>query len=124
EARDAIAHFPQGGERDRFRALVALAAASADTKQVEQDDFTAALAQVRFGDGQPWEVLRLIEAGARAGVPADALEPAAAAAGPLAPWARLLVLRVRLAGSRSSLPGDVLDSFPPHSLAGRVARLD
>jgi hypothetical protein len=107
----------------RFRAWAAIAIASADSKQVDRDAFKTALES--SPSSQPWLVLHLIAAGARADIPIGHLEPAATALpGPLAAWAQLLILRSRLRASDAVEADGVLLTFPADSLAARVARLE
>jgi hypothetical protein len=110
-----------------LRAWVAVAAASADGKQPDKAAFDAALNDrlLRSASAHPWVLLRLLDAGLRAGIPADRLQPAASAIpGPLGAWAQGLLFRSRLGDSKAPESAEVLDKFPANSLAGRVARLE
>jgi hypothetical protein len=119
KARAAAKSAPN--EQAQFAALVALVAAGEGKPAPE--DVLRAVAAARAGR-QPWAALRLVDVGLRAGVPAADLEPAAAAAGALAGWARLLMLRAELAASKAPAAVEKLDGFAARSLAGRVARMD
>jgi hypothetical protein len=121
-ARDAVAPIKSGDSR--LRALVAVATGG-DVRQADKDDFARAVEAIDRPTSQPWLVLRLIEAGAAAGVPSSTLEAAAGAIrGRLAAWAQLLLLRAHLSASRDVVPVELLDKLPPKSLASHVGRVE
>lgn len=117
----------EGGAR--LRALIALAAATSDSGGDAAPRVRAALEQIREFTRRPdmaWPLLRLVALGAAVGVEAEQLAPAVGAITDpqLAAWARLLLLRARLAASRSIEPADAAEAIPAATLGGLVARLE
>ncbi len=112
----------------RLRFLIALAVAAAEAKQ-GTEDLQTALDAVKDVGARPelaWELLRLVEAGLAAGLPAEKLEAAVPgfADANAAAWARFLLLRSRLSASRTVEPIDLVEPMPPGTLGGLVARLE
>jgi hypothetical protein len=106
----------------QFRAQVTVASIAAESKQTDLDDFTWTDRTVAAA--HPWEVLRLLEAGIRAGAPAERLELLTAILDePYSAWGRLLLLRGRLAHSTAQ-EAPTLEKLSPASLPGRVALLE
>jgi hypothetical protein len=111
----------------KLRYLIALGVAAAEAKQ-GTEDLQAAVDAAKEAPRRElaWPLLRLIEAGIRAGLPAEKLEPAVAGITDwdAAAWASLLLLRARLASSRAVEPAELAEAIPANSPGGLVARLE
>jgi hypothetical protein len=125
EARSAIQKTGLDAA-DQFRDNFIAALVAVENKQADRSAYEALLPQSSTAaQKHPWTVLLLIDVALRAGVPAEGVEPAVTVLKKeFNSWAQLLVLRTRLAASRSVESADVLEKFPANSLGGRVARLD
>lgn len=126
EARKA-AREP-GSKDGQLRGMVAVAAAAAETKQGTDDVQPALDAAKAIGPRAElgWPLLRLVQVGLQAGLPADQLEPALASMENTdqRAWGKLLLLRAKLQASRAVEPADAAEALPAASLAGAVARLE
>jgi hypothetical protein len=111
---------------DRVRERYAAALAAVQNKQAGKEALEPILADCGAASQKhPWVVLLLIDAALRAGVPVEGVDPAVSTlAGPYVGWGQLLVLRARLAASRSAEPASLLEKFAANSLGGRMARLE
>lgn len=127
EARALAGKVPvQGG--GRLRALIAIAVAASENKG-GKDEILAALDAVAAAGNRPelaWPLLRLVEIGLAAEVPADKLELAIAGITDrdLVAWARLQILHAHLAASRSVESVDLIEKIPTSTVAGLLARLE
>jgi hypothetical protein len=104
---------------DKAAALLEVAAVTGERGDVE--------AAIKAGGKKSaWSALRLVELGRRAKVDEEHLATAADAVPvSLGGWARLLVLRSRLTGSKPvEWSDEVANKFPKGSLGGKVARLE
>ncbi len=111
---------------DQVRSSFNTIVAAVENKQAGKAAFEAILPDCSaVAQKEPWVVLLLVDAALRAGVPVEGVEPAVSALpGAFAGWGQLLILRTRLASSRSVEPANVLEKFPANSLGGRMARLE
>src|SRR5262249_29991183 len=124
-----IAKSPEGGG-SLIRVRIAIACAAVDTKQSDvATRITEAVDAAKAGTHRrdlDWPLLSLITCGLRAGVTAGKLDPVVSyiTDKQLAAWGKLLLLRERLAKSRSAEPAEAVESIPAKSLAGMLARLE